>query len=101
VRFWVAAGVLRRYRVLWMQKAGTDPYGVHGDRWFSAGRPTNLVRDDGVESRDEPPPGSVPGPLVEVVEPTSDGPYDLKRAGDFEKPDPTIWGVDEFLPSGE
>ena len=21
-----------------------DPYGIHGDRWFSAGQPTPLVR---------------------------------------------------------
>jgi hypothetical protein len=32
-----------------------DPYGNHDDRWFSDGQPTNLVRDQGVESHDELP----------------------------------------------
>jgi hypothetical protein len=32
-----------------------DPFGNHGERWFSDGRPTNLVRDQGTESYDEPP----------------------------------------------
>ena len=33
----------------------TDPYGRHEARWISAGSPTKLVRDSGVESYDEPP----------------------------------------------
>lgn len=32
-----------------------DPFGRHEARWISNGSPTNLVRDRGVESRDEPP----------------------------------------------
>jgi hypothetical protein len=32
-----------------------DPYGVHEHRYFSGGRPTKLVRDDGAESYDPPP----------------------------------------------
>jgi hypothetical protein len=32
-----------------------DPYGMHEDRYFSAGTPTKLVRDDGQESYDSPP----------------------------------------------
>jgi hypothetical protein len=32
-----------------------DPYGRHDDRWFSDGKPTRLVRDQGRESYDEPP----------------------------------------------
>ena len=32
-----------------------DPYGRHDDRWFSDGKPTSLVRDQGTESYDEPP----------------------------------------------
>ena len=32
-----------------------DPYHVHEDRYFSAGPPTKLVRDDGREASDEPP----------------------------------------------
>jgi hypothetical protein len=32
-----------------------DPFGHHEARWFSDGRPTSLVRDDGIESTDDPP----------------------------------------------
>ena len=31
------------------------PYRVHEARWFSAGTPTALVRDGGVEGHDPPP----------------------------------------------
>lgn len=44
-----------------------DPYRIHDDRWFSDGRPTDLVGDEGIESLDEPPPGAPPGPLVPAV----------------------------------
>jgi hypothetical protein len=61
-----------------------DPYARHGDRWFSDGRPTSLVRDQGIESRDEPPPEEPPLPLVPVAETeTSDG-RDLMRADEAE-----------------
>src|SRR5579863_4258236 len=40
-----------------------DPYGRHDDRWFSDGKPTRLVRDQGRESYDEPPPEYPRGPL--------------------------------------
>jgi hypothetical protein len=39
-----------------------DPYGIHGQRWISDGHPTVLVRDQGLESRDEPPAGEPPIP---------------------------------------
>jgi hypothetical protein len=39
-----------------------DPYGRHDERWVSGGEPTRLVRDQGTESYDEPPPG--PPPLI-------------------------------------
>jgi hypothetical protein len=32
-----------------------DPYGAHDERWYSDGKPTNLVRDQGTEAYDEPP----------------------------------------------
>jgi hypothetical protein len=32
-----------------------DPFGRHEFRWMSNGSPTSLVRDDAVESQDEPP----------------------------------------------
>lgn len=63
-----------------------DPYAVHTDRWFSNGHPTNLVRDDGVECQDDPPPGPVPGPLVEIPEGSASG-SDLKRADGLEAVD--------------
>ncbi len=62
-----------------------DPYGVHGDRWFSVGHPTSLVRDDGVESHDAPPAGLPPGPLIESAsrDPGSD---DVHRADEQIEP---------------
>jgi hypothetical protein len=58
-----------------------DPFELHADRWFSAGRPTALVRDGGVESHDAPPSANFDGPLVEVShpDPAAD---DLNRADD-------------------
>jgi hypothetical protein len=38
-----------------------DPFRLHEARYFSAGRPTKLVRDGHVESYDEPPSEGVPG----------------------------------------
>jgi hypothetical protein len=61
-----------------------DPYGLHGDRWFSDGRPTNLVRDQGIESRDEPPLGEPPLPLEPVAEIEESDGRDLLRADDAE-----------------
>ncbi len=43
-----------------------DPYERHMDRWFSAGQPTALVRDDHIESRDEPPAEAFTQPLIPV-----------------------------------
>lgn len=56
-----------------------DPYGLHTDRWVSDGRPTKLVRDDGAESYDDPPPGQPPMPLVPVPAVGGDS-RDTKRA---------------------
>jgi len=56
-----------------------DPWDIHADRWFSAGRPTDLVRDDGVESREAPPLGEVPMPLLPVDPQRADS-SDTKRA---------------------
>jgi hypothetical protein len=59
-----------------------DPWLVHEDRWFSAGQPTKLVRDGGVEDYDPPPDGPPKAELVEArhAEPT-DG-SDFRRADD-------------------
>jgi hypothetical protein len=56
-----------------------DPWDIHNDRWFSARRPTDLVRDDGVESRDSPPNGEVAVPLRPAEQAPADS-SDAKRA---------------------
>ena len=53
--------------------------GSRSDRWFSDGRPTRLVRDEGAESYDEPPPGAPPTPPVPVPPSPADN-RDTKRA---------------------
>jgi len=64
-----------------------DPYGRHGDRWFSDGRPTWLVRDGRRESRDTPPPGEPPMPLTPVpFSAVRDG-GDLRRADELTRKD--------------
>jgi hypothetical protein len=75
-----------------------DPYGTHGDRWYSAGRPTSLVRDDGVESTDSPPPGPAPaGPLVASVPLAGPaGAADLLRADEAEQPGPDASYVEDL-----
>ena len=40
-----------------------DPFRRHTARWFSDGRPTSLVRDEGVESNDPPPNAGYSGRL--------------------------------------
>jgi hypothetical protein len=46
----------------------SDPYCEHKARWFSAGSPTALVRDDGVEATDPPPKIAFAGQLEPVEE---------------------------------
>jgi hypothetical protein len=61
-----------------------DPYGIHQDRWFSAGTPTALVRDQGAEGHDDPPGYPPPGPPEEIPDtgwPLGD---DLRRADEAE-----------------
>jgi hypothetical protein len=62
-----------------------DPYGIHSDRWFSGGQPTYLVRDQDVESRDEPPPWDPPLPLVPVAEVEVNDGSDMLRADDIKR----------------
>jgi hypothetical protein len=52
-----------------LQGWARDPFGLHESRYFSAGRPTKLVRDGGVESYDEPPSGSYDPADTEVLPP--------------------------------
>jgi hypothetical protein len=60
----------------------TDPWDLHEARWFSAGRPTALVRDADSESHDQPPdrPYSHGPEPFEGHEAT--GPGELRRADD-------------------
>ena len=62
-----------------------DPYAAHEQRWISAGSPTELVRDEGVEAYDPPPLGVVTSPLVpapEAVLAEDQAADTLKRADD-------------------
>jgi hypothetical protein len=62
-----------------------DPYGIHQDRYFSAGTATKLVRDGGREAYDTVPDRPLPeGDLVpahEIDEERRDR-ADLRRADD-------------------
>jgi hypothetical protein len=61
----------------------TDPFGQHEARWMSAGTPTKLVRDRGVESYDDPPdvePTQVPKRIVSEPPPGTD----IRRADQAE-----------------
>ncbi len=59
-----------------------DPYGVHQHRWFSAGKPSGLVRDGGIETTDRPPDEPFEGPLVRATsEPATNTGSNLGRAG--------------------
>jgi hypothetical protein len=60
-----------------------DPYYVHEDRYFSAGQPTKLVRDVGLESYDPPPPRPPEAELVAVAESQPTYGSDLRRADDL------------------
>jgi hypothetical protein len=82
-----------------------DPFGLHTDRWFSDGRPTDLVRDGKVESRDAPPSATYSGPLVEAAELAPEGGIDLRRADEAESGRPPgtrqqIWAAIETAASG-
>jgi len=68
-----------------------DPYGIHEQRWMSGDRPTSLVRDGGIEAKDEPPDNPPTKPLVPapVVDSTFGG--DLRRADDADEgPSPSL-----------
>jgi hypothetical protein len=65
-----------------------DPYGMHEDRYFSAGTPTKLVRDDGQGSYDPPP--DRPLPDVDLI-PVHPGGSDASPESDVLRADqPTV-----------
>ena len=61
-----------------------DPYERHEERWYSNGKPTALVRDAHVESKDPAPSDLSPtGTLVRSEgDPSAVGTDDLRRADD-------------------
>ncbi len=61
-----------------------DPYGIHEDRWFSAGTPTWLVRDQGTEGHDDPPGYPPAGPPVEIPDIDRFPEDDVRRADEAE-----------------
>jgi hypothetical protein len=62
----------------------TDPYGRHDARWMSAGSPTKLVRDGGVESYDDPPDEEPSQVATKIVEEPPPGTGDLRRTDEAE-----------------
>ena len=77
-----------------------DPFGAHGERWFSAGTPTGLVRDDGRESTDPPPSQEYDGPLDEVATVPAANGEDLLRADGLFHPYDQNQAVDAALDAG-
>lgn len=66
-----------------------DPYRIHQYRWISMGRPSGLVRDGLIESKDAPPDMPYVGVLVPESNTTGPGANgaDLQRAGNGQKGD--------------
>jgi len=69
-----------------------DPFGVHQHRWISQDRPSNLVRDNGIEAKDPPPDRPPSLPFVKVVaDPMSMSSRDMLRAdGDKDAVSPDL-----------
>ena len=83
-----------------LQGSHADPFGLHEIRYFSAGRPTKLVRDGRVEAYDEPPAEEYTSAAVAVGAPaggdpdaTSDGPSIQSAPGSFRAEETTRAGV--------
>ena len=60
----------------------TDPFGLHEARWLSDGVATKLVRDNGVESYEDPPDEEwtvTPSPIVEEPGDVGREAEDLRR----------------------
>jgi hypothetical protein len=52
-----------------------DPFAVHDARWFSAGTPTDLVKDGSTEMSDPPPDRAIAGRLEPVARNPVPGPF--------------------------
>jgi hypothetical protein len=64
-----------------------DPYKVHEDRYFSAGMPTKLVRDNGQESYDPPPDCPLPDGDLIPAEPAESAGSGVPPDSDLERAD--------------
>jgi hypothetical protein len=62
-----------------------DPFAAHEARWFSAGAPTQLVRDGDVEATDPPPADTWTGPLTPAAEPEPPDGEDLRRSDESDQ----------------
>ena len=67
-----------------------DPYHLHEYRYFSAGTPTKLVRDSGLESFDPPPDTPLTGSPVPATPSAGPAPdaADMRRADDADRAAP-------------
>ena len=83
----------------------TDPFDRHEARWMSAGQPTKLVRDRGVESFDEAPAEPPHHAPVRIEDPDATRAGDLRRAdaaearGPFDNVDTSVAAFDRFAES--
>ncbi|BEP16366.1 hypothetical protein acdb102_46770 [Acidothermaceae bacterium B102] len=80
-----------------------DPFDLHELRWFSAGWPTDLVRDGGVEAHDAAPAKDYEGPLLPPTDTAVNGedllhsddpftrPYNARRARRAVRDDPFLF----------
>jgi hypothetical protein len=74
-----------------------DPFGSHEARWFSDGAPTNLVRDNGVVARDEPPQPTYEGTPTPIGTSGDGALDDMRRADSAEEPYDSGKGVRAVL----
>lgn len=101
-----------------MQGWQADPFGLHEERYFSAGQPTKLVRDGGTETYDEPPaeasaapeaaeastvslepaPGAVSADAATVLDPA--GEFDASHGAENELVPVAASGAAEVLEPG-
>ena len=79
-----------------------DPYAIHEQRWFSAGKPSRLVRDGLVETNDPPPGRPFDGPLMPApTDAAHASGSDLRRADEAENGDRDAYSDAAFNTIGQ
>ena len=84
----------------------TDPFARHEARWMSDGKPSKLVRDNGVESQDPPPDEAYTHDPQPVESAELGSPDDMRRAdsaeagGSFDPSKAAQAAWDAFPPAG-